>query len=144
MVKNKGLVGAFSAVALLFAQAVFSALLFRGHSIDGGAWPLVLLVFTTINLFYARYVLNVARRGVTLAWICAALTFWLAVGLFVHANFLIIFGDGSASWPPAVHVLHRFLNSGLFPYAVYVLPVIVIELSQRRIHSRTVEHPPLW
>jgi uncharacterized membrane protein YhhN len=129
MVNNKGFVGASGAVAFLFAQAVFSALLFRAHNTDGGAWPLVLLVFTTINLFYARYVLGMARRGVTLAWVAAALTFLLAVCLFVHANFLLVFGDDPSLWPHAVQVLHRLLSSALFPYAIYVFPVIVIELS---------------
>jgi hypothetical protein len=131
MVNKKAKICAWGAVLFLFAQTIASAFLFRKHA-DGGAWPIVLLVFFVIDMFYARFMLDAAARGAATAWAMVLLTALLSVALLIHSNFWLIFGEDPSLWSNNVRLLQRFFGSGLFPYLIYIIPVVIVELIARR------------
>jgi hypothetical protein len=130
MVNKKATICAWGAVLFLFAQTIASAFLFRIHT-DGGAWPIVLLVFFVIDMFYARFMLDVTARGAAAAWAMVLLTVLLAAALLIHSNFWLVFGDDPSLWSNKVRLLQRFFGSGLFPYLIYLIPVFIVKLIAR-------------
>jgi uncharacterized membrane protein len=66
MAPKSGITATWGAMAFLCGQTVISIMLFGRLHQDGGAWPIVLFILLTVDLFYARYMVGMFKRGVAL------------------------------------------------------------------------------
>jgi hypothetical protein len=117
------------AIAFLCGQTVLSTTLFGQLHRDGGAWPLLMFIFLTIDLFYARYVIGLLETDLVPWWVASCLTVILSLALLVHGNFWLIFGDDTRPLPYHIRVLHQFFGSPIFPYAFYAAAIFANTLA---------------
>jgi hypothetical protein len=124
MARHGAVMATWGAMAFLCGQTVISIMLFgRLHS-DGGAWPIVLFIFLTVDLFYARCMVGLVETGVAPAWLVVFSTVLLSLVLIFYSNFWLIFGNDIPNLPYHVRALRQFFSSPLFPYGFYIVAVL--------------------
>jgi hypothetical protein len=103
---------------------------------DGGAWPIILFIFLTVDLFYANYMIGLVKRGVAPAWAVVLSTVLLSLTLIVYSNFWLIFGTDALKMTYQIRALQQFFGSPIFPYGFYIGAVLATELVTCRKQNR--------
>jgi hypothetical protein len=129
MARHSGVTAAWGAMAFLCGQTVISIMLFGRLHQDGGPWPIVLFIFLTVDLFYARCMVGLVERHAAPAWLVFFSTVLLSLTLIVCSNFWLIFGNDISNLPSHIRALHQFFSSPIFPYGFYIVAVFATKLT---------------
>ena len=82
----------YFAFFVLFAQSVITVALFSQTIPDGGYWPIVLAITTTLNIFYSTFVLWLVQIRLSGTRNTAIATLVLAFCAFLLGTFRLFFG----------------------------------------------------
>jgi hypothetical protein len=121
MARYRGAAAIWASMVSLCGQTIISIMLFGHRHQDGGAWPIILFIFLTLDLSYAAYMVRLVERGTAPAWLVTTSTVFLSVALVGHSNFSLIFGEDPRRWSRHVDLLHLFLSAPIFPYGIYLV-----------------------
>lgn len=106
-------------VGILFLQNAISLTLFAQLNVDGGAWPIVLAIFGSVDFIYAVVLSWLIRRHDVLALHAAFSTLALSMLSFLFNNFGWLFGREGVIAETNFHL--GALADDFTPYALRVL-----------------------
>ena len=117
------------ALATLFFQTFFSTWIYALYGADGGAWPIILLVFLTADIIYARlmlyFLITQKLPSKEIVWS----TIILSALLLIYNNAYLLFGTQWILLISTSKITKEIMQSSSTPYLLYfsfaVIPLLI-------------------